>query len=157
MTILASTLWTVAVSAPRPTSADFPHHHRVTTRWTDNDRYGHVNNATYYQYSDSAINAYLIAEGPLDIHRGDVVGFIVRSECDFFAPVAYPGEVDIGVAVVKLGNSSVTYETGLFKPGAPDACAVGRMVHVFVDTATQRPVAIPASIRAALAPLVRPG
>ena len=93
----------------------------------------------------------------VDIHRGDVVGFIVRSECDFFAPVAYPGEVDIGVAVVKLGNSSVTYETGLFKPGAPDACAVGRMVHVFVDTTTQRPVAIPASIRAALAQLVRPG
>ena len=124
MTILASTLWTVAVSAPRPTSADFPHHHRVTTRWTDNDCYGHVNNAIYYQYFDSVINAYLIAEGQLDIHRGDVVGFIVRSECDFFAPVAYPGEVDIGVAVVKLGNSSVTYETGLFKPGAPDACAV---------------------------------
>lgn len=157
MTILASTLWTVAVSAPRPTSADFPHHHRVTTRWTDNDCYGHVNNAIYYQYFDSVINAYLIAEGQLDIHRGDVVGFIVRSECDFFAPVAYPGEVDIGVAVVKLGNSSVTYETGLFKPGAPDPCAVGRMVHVFVDTATQRPVAIPASIRAALAQLVRPG
>lgn len=78
------------MSAPRPTSADFPHHHRVTTRWTDNDCYGHVNNAIYYQYFDSVINAYLIAEGQLDIHRGDVVGFIVRSECDFFAPVAYP-------------------------------------------------------------------
>ena len=141
----------------RPTPTDFPHHHRVTTRWTDNDCYGHVNNAIYYQHSDSVITAYLIAEGQLAIHCGDVVGFIVRSECDFFAPVAYPGEVDIGVAVVKLGNSSVTYETGLFKPGAPDACAVGRMVHVFVDTATQRPVAIPASIRAALAQLVRPG
>ena len=142
---------------PPTTRADYPHVGSVSTRWNDNDRYGHVNNAIYYQYFDSVINAYLIAEGQLDIHRGDVVGFIVRSECDFFAPVAYPGEVDIGVAVVKLGNSSVTYETGLFKPGAPDPCAVGRMVHVFVDTTTQRPVAIPASIRAALAQLVRPG
>ena len=140
----------------RPTSTDFPHHHRVTTRWTDNDRYGHVNNAIYYQYFDSVINAWLIAEGQLDLHQGDVAGFIVRSECDFLAPVAYPGEVDIGIAVVKLGNSSVTYETGLFQPGKPQPCAVGRMVHVFVDTATQRPVAIPASIRGALTRLVRP-
>ena len=140
----------------RPTPADFPHHQRVSTRWTDNDRYGHVNNAIYYQYFDSVINAYLIAVGQLDIHQGDVLGFIVRSECDFLAPVAYPGEVDIGVAVVKLGTSSVTYETGLFKPGEPQPCAIGRMVHVFVDTATQRPVAIPASIRAALELLERP-
>jgi len=135
-----------------PHPADFPHHHPVTTRWTDNDRYGHVNNAIYYQYFDSVINAYLIAEGQLDIHRGDVVGFIVRSECDFFAPVAYPGEVDIGVAVVKLGNSSVTYETGLFKPGEPDVCAVGRMVHVFVvhrDAAPGSPSRRPSARRSA--------
>lgn len=151
---------TTGRTTPLPTAADFPHHDRITTRWTDNDRYGHVNNAIYYQYFDSVINAWLIAEGGLDIHGGDVVGFIVRSECDFLAPVAYPGDVDIGVAVVRLGRSSVTYETGLFQPGQPghpQPCAVGRMVHVFVDAATQRPVAIPASIRAALERLVRPG
>jgi acyl-CoA thioester hydrolase len=143
------------MNAPYPARHDFLHHQRVTTRWTDNDRYGHVNNAIYYQYFDSVINAYLIAEGQLDIHGGSVVGFIVRSECDFLAPVTYPGEVDIGVAVVRLGNSSVTYETGLFKPDESRPCAVGRMVHVFVDTGTQRPVALPASIRSALVRLLR--
>ncbi|BDI03269.1 acyl-CoA thioesterase [Sphaerotilus microaerophilus] len=140
----------------RPTRADFGYVRPVSTRWTDNDIYGHVNNAIYYQYFDSVINRYLIEEGSLDIHRGDVVGFIVRSECDYFAPVTYPGDVDIGVAVAKLGNSSVTYAVGLFKPGEDAPCALASMVHVFVETATNRPVPIPAPLRAALVRLVRP-
>jgi acyl-CoA thioester hydrolase len=143
------------MSTQRPDIADFPLRRCISSRWTDNDIYGHVNNAIYYQYFDSVINQYLIEAGQLDIHRGDVVGFIVHSECDYFAPVAYPSEIEIGLAVVKLGGSSVTYETGLFKPGNPSPCAVARLVHVFVDTRTQRPVPIPAPIRQALENLVR--
>lgn len=141
---------------PQFTLADFPFRRCISTRWTDNDIYGHVNNAIYYQYFDSVINAYLIEQGELDIHRGEVVGFIVRSECDYFAPVTYPGEVEIGVAVARLGNSSVTYSVGLFKPGEASPCALASMTHVFVTTADNRPTPIPASIRAALARLLRP-
>ncbi len=133
-----------------PTRAAFPLLRPVSTRWTDNDVYGHVNNAIYYQYFDSVINAYLVDRGGLDIRSGAVVGFIVRSECDYLAPVSYPGDVEVGVAVEKLGNSSVTYRLGLFAPGNEDICALARMIHVFVDTATQRPVPIPADLRAAL-------
>ena len=121
------------MSPPRPLRDAFAHHQRLTTRWTDNDIYGHVNNAIYYQYFDSVINAYLIAAGGLNIHGGAVVGFIVSSSCDFFAPVAYPAELEVGVAVSKLGRTSVTYHTGLFVSGSADACACGSMVHVFVD------------------------
>ena len=142
---------------PPTTRADYPHVGSVSTRWNDNDRYGHVNNAVYYQYFDSVINAHLIEAGALDIHQGGVVGFVVRSECDYLAPVTYPGDVEIGLAVSKLGNSSVTYALGLFKPGDPNACALARMVHVFVDTTTHRPVAMPAALREALSRLLRPG
>jgi acyl-CoA thioester hydrolase len=138
------------MSLPRPLRAAFAHHQRISTRWTDNDVYGHVNNAMYYQYFDSVINAYLIAEGALDIHGGAVVGFIVSSSCDFFAPVAYPAEVDVGVTVSKLGRSSVTYRTGLFVGGLAEACACGSMVHVFVDAVSQRPVEMPPALRGAL-------
>lgn len=144
------------VSTDRLQLDDFPFRRRVSTRWTDNDVYGHVNNAVYYHYFDSVINAWLIEEGGLDIHQGDVVGFIVRSECDYFAPVSYPGDVEIGVAVARLGNSSVTYSVGLFKPGEAAACALARMVHVFVRTADNTPVPMPAPIRQALERLLSP-
>ncbi len=138
-----------------PTRDDFAFRRRISTRWTDNDLYGHVNNAVYYQYFDSVINIYLIEEGGLDIHRGDVVGFIVRSECDFFAPVNYPSELEVGVAVARLGNSSVRYALGLFCAGREEAVAVGYMVHVFVRTADNTPVPIPAPLRTALTRLLR--
>ncbi|GAB1436093.1 thioesterase family protein [Sphaerotilus sulfidivorans] len=141
---------------PPTTRADYPHVGSVSTRWNDNDRYGHVNNAVYYQYFDSVINEVLIHQGGLDIHRGEVVGFIVRSECDFLAPVAYPGLLEVGVVVRRLGRSSVTYETALLRPGEDQPAAIGRMVHVFVDTATGRPTDIPAPIRAVLERLLRP-
>lgn len=144
---------------PIPTAAAFPHRCAVSTRWGDNDVYGHVNNAVYYQYFDSVINVYLIEQGGLDIHRADVVGLVVRSECDYFAPVAYPGDVTVGLGVERLGNSSVTYRLGLFQGAADDApaCAVACMVHVFTDMRTHRPVPMPAGIRAALARLQMAG
>ena len=135
----------------------YPYRRRITTRWTDNDVYGHVNNAVYYHYFDSVINALLIEQGGLDIHDGQTVGFIVRSECDYLKPVAYPAELEVGLAVERLGNSSVTYAMALFEVSASghteevtQACARGRMVHVFVDTASGRPTPIPGRMRQAL-------
>ena len=129
---------------------NFPFIRAIATRWTDNDIYGHVNNAIYYHFFDTVINMYLIAEGGLDIQNGNEVGFMVRSECDYLSPLTYPGDVDVGVAIAKIGNSSVTYKTALFQPGSDQPAAIGSMVHVFVNKATNKPVPVPPQIRAAL-------
>jgi acyl-CoA thioester hydrolase len=124
----------------------------LTTRWADNDVYGHVNNVTYYAYFDSIINLYLIREGGLDIH-GPVIGLIVASSCQFHTSLAYPDELVGGLRVTKLGNSSVTYEVTIAKAGATEVAATASLTHVFVDRTTRRPTPIPESIRAALAKL----
>jgi acyl-CoA thioester hydrolase len=121
----------------------------------DNDIYGHVNNALYYAFFDTAINEYLIAEGGLDISAGAVVAFAAESQCQYLRPLAFPGVIEIGLRVDKLGNSSVRYELALFKQGEPFASAVGYFVHVFVDRETQKPMPMPTPIRAALERLVR--
>jgi acyl-CoA thioester hydrolase len=123
----------------------------ITTRWMDNDVYGHVNNVTYYSYFDSAANLYLIDEGGLDIHASDVIGVVVESGCVYRDAVAYPEPLRAGVAVGKLGNRSVTYEIGIFREGRDVAAAHGHFVHVFVDRSSRKPVAIPPRIRDALA------
>jgi acyl-CoA thioester hydrolase len=135
---------------PQISRAEYPHHTSLPTRWMDNDIYGHVNNALYYAFFDTAINEYLIAEGGLDIVAGAVVAFAVESQCQYLRPLAFPGVIDIGLRVGKLGNSSVRYELAIFKQGEPLAAAAGYFVHVFVDRETQRPVTIPAAIRTAL-------
>lgn len=122
----------------------------ITTRWMDNDIYGHVNNVTYYSYFDTTINRYLIEAGGLDINNAPVVGYVVSSNCQFSKPVAYPDALEAGLRVVKIGNSSVTYELGLFKNGDTGPAALGQVVHVFVDREQNRSVAIPEKIRAAL-------
>ncbi|MBQ55211.1 MULTISPECIES: acyl-CoA thioesterase [Pseudomonas] len=129
---------------------DYKRFQAITTRWHDNDIYGHVNNVTYYSYFDSAVNSYLIEVGGLDIHGGDVVGFVVSSSCDYFASIAFPERIELGLRVGKLGNSSVQYELAVFKEGEEQACAAGRFIHVFVDRESNRPVPIPAELRAAL-------
>jgi len=123
----------------------------ITTRWMDNDIYGHVNNVVYYSYFDSVANKFLIEEGGLDIHRAEVIGFVVASSCQYRSPIAYPDKIDAGFRVNKLGNSSVEYGIAIFKQGAETASAVGTFTHVFVDRASDKSVAIPAEIRAALA------
>ena len=135
---------------PRPYLRDYPFQVELTTRWMDNDIYGHVNNALYYAFFDTAINEYLIGAGRLDIHSGSVIAFAVESQCQYLRPLAFPGVIDVGLRVGKLGNSSVRYELAVFKQGEPFAAAAGYFVHVFVDRVTQRPVPMPASIRAAL-------
>jgi acyl-CoA thioester hydrolase len=128
----------------------FPHFLAIGTRWKDNDVYGHVNNVEYYSFFDTVINDFLIRAGKLDIHRGDVIGLCVESQCTFKQSLAFPDSVDAGLRVSKLGNSSVHYEIGLFRSGADDPAATGRFVHVFVDRADRRPVPIPDPIRTAL-------
>ena len=126
----------------------------ITTRWHDNDIYGHVNNVTYYSYFDTVANTYLIEQGGLDIHTGETVGFVVNSGCNYFAPIAFPDKLDGGLRVNKLGKSSVEYGIAIFKAGEDTAVAEGHFVHVFVNKADNSPVAIPENIRAALAALV---
>ena len=122
----------------------------ITTRWMDNDIYGHVNNVVYYSYFDSVANKYLIEEGGLDIQQAKVIGFVVASACEYKSPIAYPEPIEAGFRVNKLGNSSVEYGIAIFQQGQPTASAVGTFTHVFVDRATDKSVAIPAQIRLAL-------
>ena len=137
---------------PVPTRARYRHFLPIQTRWNDNDVYGHVNNVVYYAYFDTVINRWLIDEGSLDIHatEGDAIGLCVESACRFVAPASYPDELEAGLAVERLGNSSVTYAIGIFAKGAETAGAFGKFVHVFVDRASRRPAAMPAKLRAAL-------
>ena len=134
--------------------ADYPHFLTITTRWMDNDIYGHVNNVVYYSWFDTVINEYLIRAGGLDIHNAPVVGFAVDSGCTYRKSFAFPEPVHAGLRVTKLGNSSVRYEVGLFGEGDTEPRATGFFIHVFVDRAANRSVAIPAPIRAALAAIL---
>jgi len=122
----------------------------ITTRWMDNDAYGHINNVTYYSYFDTVANHYLIHEGGLDILASPVIGLVVESKCSYHAPLAYPDALRAGLRVDKLGNRSVTYGIGIFKQGEERAAAHGYFVHVFVDRHSRKAVAIPERLRAAL-------
>jgi acyl-CoA thioester hydrolase len=133
-----------------PARDAYPHRLAIPTRWHDNDVYGHVNNVDYYAYFDTVINAYLIAEGGLDIHRGDVIGLCAESHCEFHAPLSFPETVEAGLRVGKLGRSSVRYEIGLFRTGVEEPLATGWFVHVFVDRDERRPAAMPARLQQAL-------
>ena len=135
---------------------DYPHSQPITTRWKDNDLYGHVNNVEYYSYFDSVINAYLIRAGGLDIHAGAVIGVCAESHCKYLDSLAFPDTVDAGLRVARIGRSSVRYEIGLFRAGSDAPAADGWFVHVFVDRATRRPVELPAPLRAALERLLVP-
>lgn len=128
----------------------------IPTRWMDNDIYGHVNNAVYYAYFDTVINRYLIAEGGLDIAGGSTIGLCVESRCRYRKPIAFPGDVDAGLRVAKVGRSSVTYEVGIFARGEEQAAADGAFVHVFVDRTTRRATPIPEPVRSALVRLANP-
>jgi acyl-CoA thioester hydrolase len=134
----------VRMDRPQPQArAAYAHFSTITTRWMDNDIYGHVNNVTYYSYFDTAVNRYLIEAGVLDIHQGEVIGLVIETHCNYFAPLAFPRNVDAGIRVAHIGKSSVRYEIGLFDEGQPMSAASGHFVHVYVDRATRRPVPLP--------------
>lgn len=135
---------------PVETRSSYRHFLPLTTRWADNDVYGHVNNVTYYAYFDTVVNRYLIDEGGLDILGGGVIGVVVETMCRFVKPIAFPEAIDAGLRVREIGNSSVRYEIGIFRNGENAAAAHGHFVHVFVERASNRPVPIPVPIRAAL-------
>ncbi len=122
----------------------------IPTRWMDNDVYGHVNNVVYYSWFDTAVNAYLIEQGALDMHQGNTIGLVVETQCNYFAPLAFPQMIDAGIRVARLGNSSVRYEIGLFAQGVDEAAAQGHFVHVYVDRQSRRPVRLPENLRTVL-------
>lgn len=126
---------------------DFGHFHEITTRWMDNDAYGHVNNVVYYSWFDTVVNEFLISNQVLNIEKSNVIGLVIETQCNYFASVAFPEKVTAGVSVSKLGNSSVRYELGIFKGDETEACAQGHFVHVYVDRVSRRPVALPDSLR----------
>jgi acyl-CoA thioester hydrolase len=133
-----------------PRRAEFVHFTTLGTRWADNDVYGHVNNVVYYAFFDTAVNRLLIERGVLDLAASGTVGLVVETQCTYFASIAFPDAVQVGLRVEHLGTSSVRYALGVFRNDEPAAAALGRFVHVYVDRASQRPVPIPADVRAVL-------
>ncbi len=140
---------------PVPTRAQFRHFHTVPSRWADNDVYGHINNAVYYFYFDTAVNRFLIDEGGLVIADSPVVGIVVETGCRYHTSFTYPEDIEAGIVVTHLGNASVRYEVGLFAPGEDAARADGHFVHVYVDRKTMRPVPMPPEMRAAMERITR--
>ncbi len=124
---------------------------RIDTRWMDNDVYGHVNNVVYYSWFDTAVNAHLIEQGALDIHHGETIGLVIETQCNYFAPLAFPQVIEAGIRVAKMGSSSVRYEIGLFAQGEDLCAARGHFVHVYVDKENRRPVkALPLKLKTVL-------
>lgn len=138
----------------RPAFAAYPWSTTLTTRWSDNDVYGHINNVVYYSYFDSVANLFLAREGGLVIASSEVIGLVVESQCHYHAPLAYPQPLRAGLRVDMLGQRSVTYGIAIFAESDDLAAAHGHFVHVFVDRVTRKPIAIPATMRAALERLV---
>ena len=134
--------------------AAYSHFLPITTRWMDNDVYGHVNNVVYYSYFDTVVNEYLIRAGVLDIEHGATIGLVGETYCSYFAPLVFPERIEAGLRVTRMGTSSVRYEVGLFKEGDDQPAAQGHFVHVYVDRVTRRPVSLPAALRTALEPLL---
>lgn len=130
--------------------SDFKYFHAITTRWMDNDAYGHVNNVVYYSWFDTVVNQFLIVNNVLDIERSPVIGLVIETQCNYFASVAFPERVTAGLRVTKLGKSSVRYEVGIFRDGEENASAQGHFVHVYVDRDSRKPGAIPDDMRSLL-------
>ena len=127
------------------------HFDTITTRWLDNDAYGHANNVVYYAWFDTAVNRYLIERGGLDVRAGAVIGLVVETGCRYARPLAYPEPVDVGLAVEHVGRSSVRYRLGVFARGSAEAAAEGLFIHVYVGRESRRPVPLPEHWRAAFA------
>jgi acyl-CoA thioester hydrolase len=132
----------------------YRHFRTITTRWMDNDVYGHVNNVQHYSFFDTVVNGYLIAQGVLDPHASDIIGLVVETKCNYFESVTFPDDVHAGLRVGRMGASSVRYEIGLFRGKATQAAAQGHFIHVYVDRTTRRPAPLPEALKRALTPLV---
>ena len=136
-----------------PTASDFGVHRAVTTRWSDNDMYGHLNNAVYYQLFDSAINGWIIDDTGFDPLTTPAIGVVAESGCRFHSQLQFPQQLDVGIRVERLGRTSVVYDLALFAHDQPEGTPVaaqGRWVHVYIDRHTQRPTDIPEAVRSLL-------
>ncbi len=142
---------------PSPKTRDnFAHFSKVQTRWMDNDVYGHVNNVNYYSYFDTVVNSHLIEQGALDIQNSPVIGLVVETKCNYFASFAFPQTIEAGIAVSKIGSSSVVYEIGLFHEGENLCAAQGHFIHVYVDRATNKPAPLPGTLHNVVQALLLP-
>ena len=130
--------------------SDYGWYHPFPTRWNDNDVYGHVNNVVYYAAMDTAVNAWMVGQGVLDPEHGEVIGVIVASSCEYRASGSFPDTLRVGVRAGRVGRTSVTWETAIFRASDDELLATGTFVHVFVDRAERRPVPIPEPLRAAI-------
>lgn len=136
---------------------EYPHLARLSTRWMDNDVYGHVNNVIYYSWFDTVVNQYLVEKAVLDPVEGEVVGLVVETQCNYFAPVSFPDSISAGLRVAHIGNSSVRYEVGIFRNDDRQAAAQGHFIHVYVDRQSRRPVPLPDDLISVLKELVLQG
>ena len=132
--------------APAENRSAFAHFHSISTRWKDNDVFGHVNNVVYYSYFDTAVNEFLIKQGVLDLQNSSIVGLVVETQCRYFSSMAFPDTVHVGLRLAHLGTSSIKYEVGIFRTDEDLASAQGYFVHVYVDRATNKPVPMPHSL-----------
>ncbi|MEO0912617.1 MAG: thioesterase family protein [Pseudomonadota bacterium] len=138
---------------PRQTRASYAVFQELATRWRDNDVYGHMNNAVFYEYVDTCVNSWLIHSGALEVPHGPVIGLVVESACVFHAPISFPAPVAAGLRVSRIGTSSVQYDIGLFEGDAGEAAAEARFVHVYVSRESRRPRPLSPEMRSALAAL----
>lgn len=143
----------MARPSPDPRSS-YAHFSIISTRWMDNDAYGHVNNVIYYSFFDTVVNEYLIRRGVLDIEESAVIGLVVETGCHYFSAMAFPDTITAGLRVARLGSSSVRYEVGLFRNHELATSARGHFVHVYVDRVSRKPSHIPVAMRRALEPLL---
>lgn len=153
MTDLIPTQAVASKPQPEPRSA-YKVFRDITTRWMDNDMYGHVNNVVYYSWFDTAVNAYLIEQGALDVHMGPAIGLVVETQCQYFSPLAFPQTIQAGIRVARRGRSSVRYEVGLFAKDAVLCAAKGYFVHVYVDRLRRQPMPLPSELKTVLEFLV---
>ena len=142
-----------AAPAPRDSFAIF---YSLNTRWADNDIYGHINNVAYYAFFDSVVNRFLIEEGGMRPGHDNVVGYVVNSSADYFSPLTYPQELDLGLRIARMGEKYVTWEIGVFGQGAEMSSVTGRFTHAFVDREANKSAAIPSGIRRAIEAIKSP-
>lgn len=138
---------TISQTQSAPVHAAFARFVPLTLRWSDNDQYGHVNNVAFYSFFDTAVNQVLIEAGLLQPTHSEAIGLVVSTHCEYLAPLSYPGQIEVGLRVAKLGHSSVAYQLGVFPVASKLLAAHGGFTHVYVDAQTRRPIAIPSNVR----------
>ncbi|WP_068260606.1 acyl-CoA thioesterase [Janibacter limosus] len=132
----------------------YPHWVTVPTRWSDNDQFGHVNNAVHYSVMDTTINNWFKVHGFDVAQGGDTINLIPETGCRYLAEMSYPDTFEVGLRALSVGRSSVRWECALVRASDGALVALATSAHVFVDAVTRRPSAVPESLRGSLEALV---